>query len=242
MAESRSDPLIAGIRRLGEARVEFGRVAERLHAGEWVAAPGPAGEEPALVVIAPEQVLLSEAELPELPLRRLSEVERARLPELFELALRLARQAAAVIGELKEPLRFLGVRVTLDGSAIVEYWEKEGRLPAADIAARLSERLGRPVHLVASTGERPRALFGGPGRLGGEALDLVELARRRLGVLPGEVPPRPGGYPRLGSRVATPLGDGVVRSVSTRHRTVSVELEDGTRHDVPLDQVVPGVR
>ncbi len=242
MAEPRPEPLIAGIRRLGEARVEFGRVAERPHAGEWVAAPGPVGEEPALVVIAPEQVLLCEEELPELPVRRLSEAERARLPELAELALWLARQAAAVIGELEESLRFLGLRVTLDGSAIVEYWGKESRLPAADIAARLSARLGRPVHLVASTGERPRALFGGLGRLGGEALDLAELARRRLGVLPGDVPPRPGGYPRLGSRVAIPLGNGVVRSVSTRHRTVTVELEDGTRHDVPLDHVVSGVR
>lgn len=247
MAEPRSHPLIAGVRRLGSARVEIGRVVEQLNPGEWVAVPGPAGEEAALVVIAPEQALLVDNELPELATRRLSEDERARLPELAALARVLALRAAEALGELEEPAvgannhsPLLGLRVTLEGAAVVECWWRRSGLPVADIAARLAERLGRPVHLVARSDDNPPALAGGLGPLEDKAPELAELARLRLGLLPGQAPPpAPGGYPRLGSTVITPAGKGIVRSVSTRHRTVTVELEDGTRQEVPLERVAP---
>lgn len=247
MAEPRSHPLIAGVRRLGSARVEIGRVAELLPVGEWVAVPGPAGEEPALVVIAPEQVLHIEDEVPELPVRRLSEGERARLPELAALARDLAQQAAETLGQLDEPAvgandesPLLSLRVTLEGAVVVEYWEGGAGSPVAEVAARLAGRLGRPVHLSTRPGGRPRALAGSLGRIASAALELGELARLRLGVPLGEPPaPAPGGYPRLASTVITPAGKGIVRSVSTRHRVVTVELEDGTRREVPLEQVTP---
>uniref|UniRef100_A0A7C2WHH4 Uncharacterized protein n=1 Tax=Thermorudis sp. TaxID=1969470 RepID=A0A7C2WHH4_9BACT len=246
MADPRSHPLIAGVRRLGSARVEIGRVVEQLNPGKWVAVPGPAGEEAALVVIAPEQVLYVEDELPELPVRRLSEDERARLPELAALAHALALRAAEALGQFEEaagandhsPL--LGLQVTLEGTAVVECWWRGAGLPVADVAARLAERLGRPVHLATRPGGPPRALAGSLGRIAGAGLEFGELARLRLGVPLGEPPaPAPGGYPRLASTVITPAGKGIVRSVSTRHRVVTVELEDGTRHEVPLEQVTP---
>ena len=246
MADPRSHPLIAGVRRLGSARVEVGRVVEQLNPGKWVAVPGPAGEEAALVVIAPEQVLYVEGELPELPVRRLSEDERARLPELAALARALALRAAEALGQFEEAVGandyspLLGLRVTLEGTAVIECWWRGAALPVADVAARLAERLGRPVHLAVRSDDEPPALAGGLGPLGGETPELAELARLRLGVSPGEAPaPAPGGYPRLGSTVATPAGKGVVCSLSTRHRTVTVELEDGTRHEVPIEDVGP---
>lgn len=247
MAAPRSHPLIAGVRRLGSARVEIGRVVEPLRAGEWVAVPGPTGEEAALVVIAPGQALLVDNELPELATRRLSEDEHARLPELAALARMLAQRAAEALGQLEGPAvgandysPLLNLRVTLEGAAVVECWWRESGLPIAAVAARLAERLGRPVHLAVRSDDEPPALAGGLGPLGTAAPELAELARLRLGVSPGEAPPpAPGGYPRLGSTVATPAGKGIVRSLSTRHRAVTVELEDGTRHEVPLEGVAP---
>ncbi len=247
MAVPRAHALIAGVRRLGSARVEIGRVAELLRAGEWVAVPGLADEEPALVVIAPEQVLHIEGEVPELPVRRLSEGERARLPELAVLARDLAQQTAETLGRIAESAEgakdsspLLGLRVTLGGAVVVEYWEGGAGPPVVEIAARLAERLGRPVHLATRPGGPPRALAGSLGRIAGAGLELGELARLRLGVPLGEPPaPAPGGYPRLASTVITPAGKGIVRSVSTRHRVVTIELEDGTRHEVPLEQVTP---
>ena len=240
MAAPRSHSLIAGVRRLGSARLEIGRVVEPLAPGEWVAVPGPAGEEAALVVIAPEQALLVGNELPELAIRRLSEDERVHLPQLIALARMLAQQATEALGQLDGPPQLLGLRVTLEGSAVVECWWRASGLPVADVVARLSERLGRPVHLTVRSGDDSPALAGGLSPLGGKVPELAELARLRLGVSLDQAPsPAPGGYPRLGSTVATPAGKGIVRSLSTRRRTVTVELEDGTRHEVPLEGVVP---
>jgi hypothetical protein len=230
--------MIVGVRRLGSPRIQLGQTTETLAVREWVALDGPLGEEPALVLIAPEQPLLVGEMPPTLPLRRLSEEERARLPQLAELALELSQRTAGFLAELGEPLQLTGLRVTLASAAVIECWGQPLQRPVTELASQLAERLGHPVYLDVLGGERPTSLAGSLGRLPEGELNLSLLARQRLGIEPGmAAPPIPGGYPRLGHRVATPVGTGTVRSVSTRHQTVTVELDDGSRHEVGVEHV-----
>ena len=238
MASHRPHPLIVGVRRLGSPRLQLGQTVEMLAAGDWVALDGPLGGEPAHVVIAPEQILLVGETPPELRLRRLSAEEQARLPGLAELALELSQRAAEILAELRESLRVTGLRVTLANAAVIECWGQPSQLPVVQLARQLAERLGRPVSLDVLGEQQPASLAGSLGRLAQEGFDLSRLARERLGIVTGKVAPlRPGRYPRLGHRVATPIGPGIVLSVSTRHQTVTVELDDGSCREVPVEQV-----
>lgn len=237
MADRRSHALTAAIRRFGTGRVDFGLVERPLRLLEWVAVTGPAGEEPACVVVVPGDVLLEDEVPAPLDVRPLTPAEQARLPELAALACRLAASVAAALREVGPAVDFLGLRLTFDGAAVVECRVPPGQ-PLDGLATALGQRLDRRIVLDPRQGPPPRALAGGTGRFWGGTPDAADVARQRFGLaLDRPLPCAPGGYPRLGTWVTTPEGEGRVCSVSTRHRTVTLQREDGGRVEVPVDRL-----
>ncbi len=177
-----------------------------------MALPGPLGEEVAVVI---ERGMPAALEVPEpLPARPLAPAEIERVPLLFDAALQLAR---ALGPEWRDVVR--AIRPTLAGGFVVELSDPRGDEQTL-LERLLSERLGSSVPIAVVPGDQ--ASYGSLGRLTfGEGTLETVVARLMRGW-----PERPGGYPRLGTVVATPRGRGIVQSVQTRDRTVLVQVGD----------------
>src|SRR5690606_21637317 len=137
------------------------------------------------------------------------------------------------------PVFLTGLRLTLDGStALVSYRGEEEQ--TATLAGTLAGALGLPVHVEREGPLEPAAehLFGGVGRLRIQADDLDAIVAARFDT-PGSETFAPEGLPRIGRRVQTPDGPGIVLSVSPRHWQATVRLDSGTEVTVPIADLTP---
>ena len=232
---------VLGARTPGLGRLRFyeARLADPA-LGDWVAIPGPAGEEPAQVVVTPQQVAAERLPRP-LPAvtRRLSAEEIARVAELTAQARAALDRAIDVVRAGGLPVFLTGLRFTLDGStALVSYRGDEEQM--AVLASTLAGALGLPVHPEREGPLEPAAehLFGGVGRLRIQEDDLDVIVAARFDT-PGPEAFAPEGLPRIGSRVQTPDGPGILLSVSTRHWHATVRLDTGTEVTVPIADLTP---
>lgn len=232
---------VLGARTPGLGRVRFceSRLPDPA-LGDWVAVPGPAGEEPAQIVVTPQQVALARLSSP-LPTvtRRLTEEEIDRVVDLTKRARAALDQALDAVREAGLPAFLTSLRFTLDGAtALVSYRGRPEEMAA--LADLLSASLHVPVH-VEREGPLEQAaehLFGGVGRLRTAADNLEAIVAARFDpVGPGTFAPE--GLPRVGSRVQTPAGTGTLQSVSTRHWQATVELDSGAEVTVPVADLSP---
>ncbi len=194
-------------RRLGSAELEWIVWSGE---AEWVALPGPLGEEAAVVIDRELHLVPSTVSAP-VPARPLDPEEIARLPLLLARALVVAQSLSA---ERSGVVR--AVRPTLAGGFVVELSDPRGNEQAL-LERLLSERLGYSVPFVVVPSDR--VSYGSLGRLARGEVTIDSVVAR----LVRGWPERPGGYPRLGTVVATSRGKGMVQSVRTRDRTVLVQ-------------------
>jgi len=232
---------VLGARTPGLGRVRFceARLPDPA-LGDWISIPGPAGEEPAQVVVTPQQVVLERLPRP-LPAvtRRLTHEEIRRVADLTEQARAALDRALDVVREAGLPVFLTGLRLTLDGAtALVSY--RGGEEQAGTLTCTLAGALGLPVHAEREGPLEPAAehLFGGVGRLRIQEDDLDVIVAARFDT-PGPEAFAPEGLPRIGSRVQTPDGPGILLSVSTRHWHATVRLDTGTEVTVPIADLTP---
>ena len=233
---------VLGARVLGSGRVRFCRTAlEDLDIGDWIAVGETGADVPGRVVIAPRQLVY--AEPPEhlaVVVRRLTTAETEQLPSLADRAREVLDRAIAATRELGLPVFLTGLHPSLDGRTATVDW----RGPHEYDLGPLVEVLAGSGANVRFEWEGPLAaagvqLFGGLGRLPVRPLDLDAVVAGRFDRTGAEHTSAPEGLPRLGSRVATPHGDGILRSISTRHREALVRLDSGDDVNVPVDTLAP---
>jgi cell fate regulator YaaT (PSP1 superfamily) len=214
---------------------------QRLDVGQWVAVRTMAGEDPARVVVAPDQWL----EPPRF--ENLFEITRSLADSELDGIAALAEGALQLIDPMADRLRsqapdiFLaGIRFNLAGDRLtLTYIGPEPNEPDA-LAASLGELAGFPVALECPRSTRQsRGLHGGgPGRIAGRRYETFnEMLRDRLDVLntPGTFAPQ--GLPRLGSRVRTARGEGRLVAVNIRHWQATVELDAGDEVRLSVDDL-----
>lgn len=237
-----SPALVAGVRLPGLSRLRFCEVTGDVPLHAWVAVAGPHGDEAALVVVAPQQIVLGQPPTP-LPriVRTLAEDEVAHVARLADRARRALDLAIEAVRGRKLPLFVSGLRFTLDGQHALVSWRGPADIDLGDLSSELSRGIDVSVHLdrEGSIEQIGGNLFGGVGRLRVEPVDTDALALARFSLPGGPATFAPEGLPRLGSRVLTAQGAGSVRSISTRHREASVLLDSGSEVRVPIDDLRP---
>lgn len=228
--------LVAGVRVPGVSRVRFYEThIEDIALRDWVAVPSGAGEEPGLVVIAPQQLKL--ASLPDrLPVitRRLSADEVQEIAARMERARGLLDSVIAVVREKEFPVFITGLRFTLSGNAAIVSYRGPEVAGGDELAGAIEPAVGVPVHLEHQAGGTD--LFGGLGRAPA-AITFHELLRDRFAGTGAAQSFAPEGLVRLGTRVETAEGAGMVVSIATRERRARVRLESGEEVLVLVDSL-----
>lgn len=219
----------------GSGRLRLCRtLVDELHQREWVEIESSHGIEGGLVMAPPDQLAGASTEPYGTITRRLDESEIERAAELADEArLQLVRLTSKTRAP-NDGWLITGLRICLRPVQVVVSWR--GDVSDAAVDEWLSQNLARPYALESEgTLDDPIRHYGGLGRLRPVASDLDEIIRLRFD--PAGTSDLPGGFPRLLSQVSTSEGEGVVISVSTKHRQARVKLAGGDEIQVPLDEL-----
>ena len=223
-----------------------------LDVGNYVVVETSHGQEVGRVVIAPDQVLVSEIR------ETLKPIMRQAAPEDLERAEELkkgAKERLAVARKQAQELRLQMVLVageySLDGSQLTVYFTAEDRVDFRSLARELSSEFQTRVQFL-QVGERDRAkMVDGIGRCGERLccsswlttfpVVSIKMAKEQdLPVNPSKLSGAcgrllccltyeydqyreiKGGLPKVGSRISTPTGEARVRSISVPKETITL--------------------
>jgi cell fate regulator YaaT (PSP1 superfamily) len=227
-----------------------------LDVGNYVVVETSHGLEIGRVVIAPEQVLVSEIK------ESLKPILRVATPEDLEQASRLREQAHDALGEAKHlaaeagsDMQIVSADYNLDGSQVTFYFTAPDRVDFRNIVRDLSTTLGTRVQML-QVGERDRAKLVDGYDVCGQRLCCaswqtsfpsvsIKMAKEQ------ELPLNPqkisgvcgrlyccltfeyegyrelrGQLPKVGAMVSTPAGEAKVRSINVLKKTVSLWLTE----------------
>jgi cell fate regulator YaaT (PSP1 superfamily) len=233
-----------------------------LDVGAWVIAPASRGLEPARVVIAPRQMLLSQ------PKRELKAIDRALDAADIDRIDHYKRESSRAIERVGEIARARGIRIkpvaaeySFDGADLTISFSAAGRIDVEALRRLLEDAFDNQV-LLQQVGPRDEGrLLGGLGRCGRTlsysswlpmypdvSMNTVEDQERSLNPTKvSDVGDRLRCFlsdeneqyrrakailPRLGQIVSTPAGEGMVVSLQISEELVTVRLRDEGRDDV----------
>ncbi len=234
--EAVTEGLVAGVRIPGAGRIRFYETAvEDLALRDWVVVPSMAGEEPGQVVVTPQQLKL--ARLPErLPVvsRRLAPDEVDQVTARMERARGMLDAVIAIVRERRLPLFITGLRFTLGGDAVIITFRGPETTREGELSGTVGLVVGVPVHLEFEAAGMN--LFGSLERPPA-AMTFNDLLRDRFPGIGRDLVFAPEGLVRLGTRVRTDRGAGLVISVATRERRARVRLDSGEEVLVPVNDL-----
>lgn len=227
-----------------------------LEVGNYVVVETSHGQEVGRVVVAPDQVLVSEIKETLKPILRLAEPED--LGRAGELKKRAKEQLAIVREQAEEQgvdMRLVAGAYSLDGSQLTYYFTAEDRVDFRSLARTLSPQFDAKVQLL-QIGDRDRAkLVDGIGRCG-ERLCCsswlttfptvsIKLAKEQdLPLNPSKLSGAcgrllccltyehdqyreiKGGLPKVGAKISTPTGEAKVLKINVPKETISLAIAD----------------
>ncbi len=225
------------------------------------------GLEMGQVTIAPKQVLASDVEKPLKPVLRKADPEDIGRAQELEAKEREAQaECSKLIDKLNLPMKLITAEYNLDGSRLTLYFSAAERVDFRELVRELARRLKVRVEMR-QTGPRDEArLVGGCGRCGRPlccASFLSEFAPVSMRMAKDQgLPLNPmkisgccgrlmcclvyeneqyremkKKLPRNGQRVSTATGEGRVVGSNPLKETVTVELENQVRTELPLSEV-----
>ncbi len=222
----------------GDGRPRFCQTNRtELTTGDWVVIDSPFGVEPGQIVFTANQVdVPSTIKIVASIVRNMTAAEISELDSIMLRALPLSGEAARVAEMIEPSIQVSNLRFTLDGSTILCGCRGQSSEPPAQLERELSAKLGYPV--VVEWRNRPAQSFGSLGRIRSrDATTAEKVIRDRLRLDVAGSTLAPNGWPRLGSRVGTVDGTGVMVGVSIRHNTAIVRLDSGDESIVPVDSL-----
>lgn len=235
---------ICAVRLPGTSRARFADAGTLdLALGDWVAVPSHAGDEPAQVVVAPDQWLTPIEMDDAIPVvRSLNEDELTTVAANYERAIGLIDRVADALRSLAPGLFLSGLRFNLAGDTAVALYVGDRPDDIDRIQRELTTAVGTPLLLEQErAGSSDQALHGGgTGRPGATRPQTFrELLEQRFEVLRDPEAFAPDGLPRMGSRVATPQGSGQLVAIDIRHWQATVALDGGEEVTVSVDDLRP---
>ncbi len=231
-----------------------------LDVGNYVVVETPHGQEVGRVVIAPDQVIVSEIKETLKPVRRLAQ------PEDLERAEERKKKAAQHLASARTwardeglDLRMVGGDYSLDGSQFTFYYTAEDKVDTRSLAREMSSELEARVQLL-QVGERDRAKFvDGIGRCGERlccsswmtnfpTVSIRMAKEQSLPLNPSKLSGAcgrllccltyereqyreiMGGLPKVGAKISTPTGEAKVLAISVPKGTVSLAVAGVIEH------------
>jgi cell fate regulator YaaT (PSP1 superfamily) len=227
-----------------------------LDAGNYVVVETSHGQEVGRVVIAPDQVIISEIKETLKPIIRVATPDDLkRWSELKERARDQLRQAKEMAGDAGLEMQIVSGEYNLEGSQITFYFTAPERVDFRQLVRDLSSRLGTRIQLL-QVGERDRAKLADGYDVCGQRLCCsswqtafpsvsIKMAKEQdLPLNPQKISGVCGrlyccltfeyeGYrelrgqlPKVGAMVSTPAGTAKVRGINVLKKTVSLWLEE----------------
>lgn len=235
-----------------------------LDVGTWVACTTSRGQEAGRVVVAPKQVVMSQLDGDLKPIERvLDETDIARIEQQRTDAARVVRRAGEIARYYDFGIKPVSAEFALDGASVRVAFSAEDHSFVEDFRAMLVKDLGMDVYLH-HVGSRDEArLIGGLGKCGRTLccsswlpmypeVTMGMAKNQDLSLNPTKVSGLCGRLlcclsyeneqykkakqilPRLGQRITTPDGEGMVVSLQVLKELVTVRFADPWR-----DQVYP---
>jgi cell fate regulator YaaT (PSP1 superfamily) len=230
-----------------------------LAVGNYVVVETSHGLEIGRVVIAPDQVIVSEIKESLKPIMRLATAED--LERSAELKKRAAEQLAIakrLAGEAGLNMSLVGGDYSLDGSQVTFYFTAPDRVDFRSLVRDLSSEIDTRVQLL-QVGDRDRAkIVDGIGRcgerlccsswLGSFPTVSIRMAKEQeLSLNPTKLSGAcgrllccltyeyeqyreiKGGLPKVGARISTPTGDAKVNKINVPKETITLWLEESSQ-------------
>lgn len=255
MAEQQRVPVGVRFKEAGKVYY-FDARGYQLDVGNYVVVQTSHGQEIGRVVIAPEQVIVSEIKESLKPILRLADEEDlARVQDLKKRAKEQVARAREKAAHQDLELVIVGGDYNLEGSQLTVYFTAEERVDFRSFARELSAEFGTKVQLL-QVGDRDRAkIVDGIGRCG-ERLCCsswlttfpnvsIKMAKEQdLPVNPAKLSGAcgrllccltyeyeqyrelKGGLPKVGAKISTPTGEAKVLKINVPKETVSLALAE----------------
>ncbi|MEX1253108.1 MAG: stage 0 sporulation family protein [Dehalococcoidia bacterium] len=229
-----------------------------LDVGNYVVVETSHGQEIGRVVIAPDQVIVSEIKETLKPIQRIAEPEDLqRTADLKKRAVEQVPLARRKVGEEGLEMHVVAGDYNLDGSQLTLYYTAEDRVDFRDVARDLSTEFETRVQLL-QVGDRDRAkIVDGIGRCGERlccsswlstfpTVSIRHAKEQDLPLNPSKLSGAcgrllccltyeydqyreiKGTLPKVGSRISTPSGDAKVLSINVPKETISLFMQDAT--------------
>ncbi|MDP2719179.1 MAG: stage 0 sporulation family protein [Dehalococcoidia bacterium] len=240
---------------------------EDFHVGEAVVVDTTRGTELGWIVIEPKQVLANEIKEPLKPVvRRAGEEDLRKTEEHNKLEKETLARCQEVVAKSRLSMKLISCNHNLEGNRLTIYFSSEGRIDFRDLVKELTSVLQTKVELR-QVGPRDEAKHvGGLGRCGRTlccSTYLCEFApisikmakEQNLPLNPTKISGVCGRLlcclsyeneqyremkqemPRIGQKVQTPSGEGVVYWHNPLKGTVVVELETQAMAEFSVDQL-----
>ncbi len=245
----------------------FDPVGIDLEVSDCVVVKTTRGLEIGQVVIAPHQVLENEITEPLKPVeRKVEEEDIKQAEELENKEKEVLEECGRLISQLGLPMKLICAEYNLEGNRCTILFTAEDRIDFRELVRELTKSLKVKVELR-QVGPRDEArLLGGFGRCGRPLCCMSFLAEltpvsirmakeQNLPLNPMKISGMCGRLlcclayeteqyraikkklPRIGQQVSTPSGEAVVTGTNPLKETVMVELESGTRVELPLSEL-----
>jgi cell fate regulator YaaT (PSP1 superfamily) len=230
-----------------------------LTTGNYVVVETSHGQEVGRVVIAPDQVIVSEIK------ESLKPILRMATPEDLEKSSELKKRAAEQLGIAKRlaieaglEMSIVGGDYALDGSQVTFYFTAPERVDFRSFVRDLSTELDVRVQLL-QVGDRDRAkIVDGIGRCGERlccsswlgtfpTVSIKMAKEQELSLNPTKLSGAcgrllccltyeyeqyreiKGGLPKVGARISTPTGDAKVNKINVPKETITLWMEDAAQ-------------
>ena len=245
----------------------FDSLGIELEVNDYVVVETEGGLSMGRVVIAPRQVILSEITEPLKPiLRKANKEDFQRWEEAKKKEKEALSKCKELISKFDLPMKLLDARSNLDATHLAIFFSAEKRVDFRQMLRELSASLKTKVELHQVGVRDGTKLMGGIGPCGRElccttflsefsSVSIKMVKDQNLSTDPGKISGLCGrllcclGYesefyrsmrekmPRLGQRVATPLGIAEVVEVNPLKEAVTVQLESQAKVELPLSEV-----
>lgn len=242
--------------------------------GTWVVCTTSRGQEAARVIVAPKQVVMSQLDGDLKPIDRvLSEVDVAKMEERRGDAAKVVRRGSEMSRAYDFGVKVVAAEYSLDGQRVRVSCSAADHSFVEDLGGMLAEELGVEVDMQL-VGPRDEArLIGGLGKCGRALccsswlpiypdVSMGMAKNQDLSLNPTKVTGLCGRLlcclsyeneqykkarqllPRLGQRISTPDGDGMVVSLQVLKELVTVRFDDSHRQETyPASELLaPGQR
>ncbi|HEV2072235.1 MAG TPA: hypothetical protein VGR29_01220 [Thermomicrobiales bacterium] len=225
---------IVGVRLFDSPRVVYFLLSRgSVQPGTWVVVRARHGEEAGRVVIAPQQIVLAQISGEIEPIERvMSDEEILQMERFLNESPALVERAREIVRRCWPHVELRSARYSFDGSYVVISLAGSDGDEILGLEEALAEEFRVPVRIRNAGTRQPTRLMGGLGTFGRKP-DTLSRENEHYRKIKEDLP-------RLGQRVRTHDGEGMVVALQVFRELVTVRYTDGGREMAhPVTDLLP---